>query len=62
MKKLQAINTEMVLKVQELAGKQAFYENPHLQTSQKYCMAVIPQKIRQHLVTEMDVKILYHKD
>ena len=29
MKNLQAINTEMILKIQELAGKQKFYENPH---------------------------------
>ena len=29
MKKSQAIITEMILKKQEQAGKQAFYENPH---------------------------------
>ena len=33
MKKSQAINTEMILKIQELAGKLAFYENPHSPSS-----------------------------
>ncbi len=33
MKKSQVINTEMILKNQELAGKQAFYENPHSPSS-----------------------------
>ncbi len=33
MKKSQAINTEMILKIQELAEKLAFYENPHSPSS-----------------------------
>ena len=33
MKKLQAIITEMILKNQEQAEKQAFYENPHSPSS-----------------------------
>ncbi len=33
MKKSQAINTEMILKIQEQAGKLAFYENPHSSSS-----------------------------
>ncbi len=33
MKNLQAINTEMILKIQEQTGKLAFYENPHSPSS-----------------------------